>query len=111
MNTHAQSFRFVAGFYTAILTLAFLLPTQAFAEVGIAWVEPTRGVFIALDAADNVYTVDYEQALGAEMSLTKRDASGGLLGSRPLIRHRQRPGREQVGSQPTTPATRSSAAR
>ena len=79
MNTHAQSFRFLTAFCAAILTLALLLPTQAFAEVGIAWVEPTRGVSIALDAADNVYTVDYEQALGAEMSLTKRDASGGLL--------------------------------
>ena len=79
MNTHAQSFRFLTAFCAAILMLAVLLPTQASAEVGIAWVEPTRGVSIALDAADNVYTVDYEQALGAEMSLTKRDASGGLL--------------------------------
>lgn len=76
MNNNAQSFRFVTAFCAI---LALLLPTQASAEVGIAWVEPTRGVSIALDAADNVYTVDYEQALGAEMSLTKRDASGGLL--------------------------------
>ena len=34
---------------------------------------------VALDAADNVYTVDYEQALGAEMSLTKRAANGTML--------------------------------
>jgi hypothetical protein len=32
-----------------------------------------------VDAVDNVYTVDYEQALGAEMTLTKRDAHGRLV--------------------------------
>jgi len=56
-----------------------LLPVQVAADVGLAWVQPTRGVSVALDAADNVYTVDYEQALGAEMSLTKRAANGTML--------------------------------
>lgn len=33
----------------------------------------------AVDANNNVYTVDYEQNLGSEMSITKRDANGNLL--------------------------------
>ena len=48
----------------------------------VDWVQPTRGVSIAVDAADNVYTLDYVYALGAEMILTKRDASGALLWER-----------------------------
>ena len=48
----------------------------------VDWVQPTRGVSIAGDAANNVYTVDYVYALGAEMILTKRDASGALVWER-----------------------------
>jgi putative pyrroloquinoline-quinone binding quinoprotein len=48
----------------------------------VDWVQPTRGVSIAADAADNVYTLDYVYALGAEMILTKRDASGALVWER-----------------------------
>lgn len=48
----------------------------------VDWVQPTRGVSIAVDAADNVYTLDYVYALGAEMILTKRDASGVLIWER-----------------------------
>lgn len=59
--------------------LASLTAAPALAQVSIDWVQPTRGVSIALDAVDNVYTVDYEQALGAEMSVTKRDRDGRLL--------------------------------
>lgn len=55
------------------------LPTHAQPGASVAWVESTRGVAVALDAADNVYTVDYEQQLGAEMVLTKRNANGALL--------------------------------
>lgn len=39
----------------------------------------TRGESIAVDAQNNVYTVDYEYNLGAEMSLTKRDANGNFI--------------------------------
>ena len=48
----------------------------------VDWVQPTRGVSIAVDAANNVYTLDYVYALGAEMVLTKRDASGNLVWER-----------------------------
>ncbi len=61
------------------MALAVLCQAPASAQVSLDWVQSTRGVSIALDAADNVYTVDYEQALGAEMVVTKRDARGLLL--------------------------------
>ena len=61
------------------MALAVPCPAHASAQVSLDWVQHTRGASIALDAADNVYTVDYEQAPGAEMVLTKRDARGLLL--------------------------------
>ena len=48
----------------------------------VDWVQPTRGVSIAVDVADNVYTLDYVYALGAEMILTKRDVNGALVWER-----------------------------
>lgn len=61
--------------------LCAMLPIAASADATLAWVRETRGVSIALDLNDNVYTVDYEQALGAEMRLTKRDSNGNSLWS------------------------------
>lgn len=63
---------------TFFITL-LLMPCIAFSQVNIAWEQPTRGNSIAVDANNNVYTLDYEYNLGAEMSLTKRDASGNLV--------------------------------
>ncbi len=51
----------------------------AAAQVSVDWVDLTRGNSIAVDAANNVYTVDFEQALGDEITLTKRDVNGSLL--------------------------------
>jgi len=80
MNTPTYSLPFRIALRVVMLTMAgALLPAYTAADVGLAWVQPTRGVSVALDAADNVYTVDYEQALGAEMSLTKRAANGTML--------------------------------
>lgn len=79
MSTHPHSRRSLTVLRAIALSVALSLPTRAPAEVGLAWVQQTRGVSVALDAADNVYTVDYEQALGAEMTLTKRAANGALL--------------------------------
>lgn len=59
--------------------LCAIFPSAASADATLAWVQETRGVSIALDLNDDVYTVDYEQALGAEMMLTKRDANGRRL--------------------------------
>lgn len=79
IGVRLSQFRLLAARCAATFSLTFFLPILASAEVGLAWVQQTRGVSVALDAADNVYTVDYEQALGAEMTLTKRGANGELL--------------------------------
>lgn len=64
---------------SSIAVLGFVATPWAHAQVTVDWSQPSRGVTIALDAADNVYTLDYEQALGAEMILTKRGPDGTLL--------------------------------
>lgn len=78
MNTLSQSIAQTLRTATLAAGLSGLLTAPATAQVGIAWIEQTRGVSVAVDANDNVFTVDYEQALGAEMVLTKRDSSGAL---------------------------------
>jgi len=81
MKTHSRRITNMPGAAALALAAAFggLLAARAAAGADIAWTEQTRGVSVALDADDNVFTVDYEQALGAEMVLTKRDANGALL--------------------------------
>lgn len=56
-----------------------LLAIAAQAQVQIDWVVDTRGVMVAVDGADNVFTADYEQNLGTEITVTKRDVDGNLL--------------------------------
>lgn len=73
------SWRSASRVLALVLVLALFSTAAALAQVSVAWVQPTRGVSIALDAADHVYTLDYEQALGAEMTLTKRDADGRAI--------------------------------
>lgn len=55
------------------------LNLPSFEEVIVDWIAPTTGVSIAVDAADNVYTVYYEYNLGEEITLTKRDVNGNFL--------------------------------
>ena len=79
MRSHWSSSASVLRTVAIGMAIGACLTASASAQVTVDWVQPTRGVSIALDAADNVYTVDYEQALGAEMTLTKRDADGQLI--------------------------------
>lgn len=60
-----------------LCALALAAPAQA--QVRVDWVQEQRGTAIALDRSDNVFTLDYEQALGSEMTLTKRSSEGALL--------------------------------
>lgn len=75
MNACSRAPRRVAARHVAAL-LCTLLPALAAADATLAWVQPTRGVSITLTPDDYVYTVDYEQQLGAEMTLTKRHSDG-----------------------------------
>jgi hypothetical protein len=61
------------------LCLSLLLPVVALGEVSIEWVEDTAGVSIAMDGADNVYTVSYEYNPAGDITITKRDSGGAFL--------------------------------
>src|SRR4029079_10452251 len=60
-------------------TIGVAMSAFAAAQVLVDWVDPTAGVAIAADSANNVYTLDYTYALGAEMTLTKRDVDGDFM--------------------------------
>jgi len=57
------------------------VPMLARSQVAVEWSQFQRGVAIDVDRDDHVYTLDYEQQLGAEVVVTKRDALGNLLWS------------------------------
>lgn len=61
------------------LLIAIALTQHASGQASVSWVAQTVGVSIAVDSQDNVYTLNHEFNLGAEMLLTKRDSSGQLL--------------------------------
>lgn len=61
----------------AVAVLGLSLPGGN--RVKVDWTAPTAGVAVGVDAADNVFTAYYAYALGAEISVTKRDARGNPL--------------------------------
>lgn len=76
MRTHRRR---IATLVFATASFALVPAAAVRAQVHVDWVQPTRGVAVAVDSAGNVCTVDFEQALGAEMTITKRTAQGDLL--------------------------------
>lgn len=62
-----------------LVTLFMLMPVLAHAQAFVDWVEYTRGLSVAADQWDNVFTVDYAYEPGGDIFLTKRDASGTFL--------------------------------
>ena len=62
-----------------ILTYLLLsIPFIMDAQVNTEWVNQPRGVSIATDASDNVYTVDWEYNPGGDITLTKRNTAGSI---------------------------------
>ncbi|HMS18185.1 MAG TPA: hypothetical protein PKA37_15175, partial [Planctomycetota bacterium] len=64
---------------TLVALLTSLFVAGAGAQATVAWQVPTRGVSVASDPSNAVFTIDYEQTLGLEITLTKRDVNGNLL--------------------------------
>ncbi|HRH47653.1 MAG TPA: T9SS type A sorting domain-containing protein [Panacibacter sp.] len=62
-----------------IIALLFGSFLQITAQVTTEWVNQPRGVSIATDASNNVYTVDWEYNPGGDITLTKRNTSGNIL--------------------------------
>jgi hypothetical protein len=82
MNPTASTPRsHIATLRCALATLcsAAVLASAAAGQVQVDWVVDTRGVMVAVDGADNVFTADHEQNLGTEITVTKRDVDGNLL--------------------------------
>jgi len=62
-----------------ILIYLFIFSSLSFSQPSVSWVQDTRGVSIAIDHSNNVYTVDYEYNPAGDIYLTKRNSSGNFL--------------------------------
>jgi hypothetical protein len=58
--------------------LILMSPLFAQSQAAVDWNEPTRGVSIALDKYNNVFTVDWDYNPAGDITLTKRDANGNF---------------------------------
>jgi hypothetical protein len=56
--------------------LIIFLPLSLFGQVSLDWVQEDGGISIAVDASNNVYTINYVQGPGGDIILTKRDTDG-----------------------------------
>jgi hypothetical protein len=65
-----------------LIILLLVLPAAAVGQVDIAWIQPTGGISIAVDADDNVYTAYQDFNPGGDITLTKRDGNGNFLWAR-----------------------------
>jgi len=65
-----------------LIAVTFIFFTViTYGQVSIDWVQFTRGVAIATDNTNNVYTVDYDYNPAGDITLTKRDTNGNFLWS------------------------------
>lgn len=65
--------------FCALGCATILAPGLAAADVVIDWIDPTGGLTIGVDAANHVYTADYEYNPAGDIVLTKRSADGTFL--------------------------------
>ncbi|MFZ1460177.1 MAG: hypothetical protein WAU38_05205 [Ignavibacteria bacterium] len=56
-----------------------LIPSFIYAQANVSWIQDTRGVSLAVDNSNNVYTIDYEYNPAGDIYLTKRDLNGNFL--------------------------------
>lgn len=66
------------------------------AQVQLAWYNYPGGVAVATDAANNVYTANWDYNPGGDITLTKRDATGTILWEVPY--NNTDPGRHEVAT-------------
>ena len=62
-----------------ILILMFAIPVISYPQASVNWIQYTRGVSVAVDNSNNVFTVDYEYNPAGDIYVTKRNSSGTLL--------------------------------
>lgn len=57
----------------------FAYPIVSYSQTSVSWIQYTRGVSIAVDNSNNVFTVDYEYNPAGDIYVTKRNSGGALL--------------------------------
>lgn len=57
----------------------FFINVIMYGQVYIQWLQNSRGISIAVDGQDNVYTVDYDYNPAGDIYLTKRDNQGNFI--------------------------------
>lgn len=62
-----------------LVLVIILLTSYSYGQVNVQWIDNTRGVSIAVDEQDNVYTIDYDYNPAGDIYLTKRDAQGNFI--------------------------------
>ena len=55
-----------------------MLPALLYSQASVNWLQDTRGVSVAVDNSNNVYTVDYDYNPAGDIYLTKRDLNGNF---------------------------------
>ncbi len=55
------------------------IPVVSHSQASVNWIQYTRGVSIAVDNSNNVFTVDYEYNPAGDIYVTKRNSSGTSL--------------------------------
>lgn len=78
LGTNADRVALFSLVVIALLTV--LLATRpAHGQTSVAWTQGTGGVSIAVDPANNVFTINYDSNLGGDITLVKRDVNGNFL--------------------------------
>ena len=67
------------SFNVICLATVLLATRSGLGQTTVAWTQATNGVSIAVDPANNVFTVYYDANLGGDITLTKRDVNGNFL--------------------------------
>ena len=64
-----------------MLILMFAIPVLSYSQASVNWIQYTRGVSIAVDNSNNVFTVDYDYNPAGDIYITRRNSSGTSLWS------------------------------
>jgi hypothetical protein len=62
-----------------ITILMLIIPAVSFSNGSLSWIQQTRGVSVAADNSNNVFTIDYDYNPAGDIYLTKRNSNGTFL--------------------------------
>ena len=62
-----------------ITILMLIIPAVSFSNGSLSWIQQTRGVSVAADNSNNVFTIYYDYNPAGDIYLTKRNSNGTFL--------------------------------